>query len=112
MMAEANLNGATSSAVPGNALQIVNNLHTARGAAAIGSLTLVNKGNLYDGTTLLAERQKELYWESWRRNDLIRMGVFLTPWALKPADDPKFLLFPIPATQLVANPNLKQNPGY
>jgi hypothetical protein len=53
-----------------------------------------------------------MYWESWRREDLIRFGVFLQPWALKTADDPRYLLFPIPATQLVANPNLKQNKGY
>jgi hypothetical protein len=72
----------------------------------------VNPANLYDNSTLLAERQKEMYWESWRRQDLIRFGMFLKPWALKTADDPKYLLFPIPATQLVANPNLKQNPGY
>jgi hypothetical protein len=110
MMAEADLNGASGGA--GDALALVNQLHLVRGAQPLATLTLVNKSNLYDGTTLLEERQKELWWESWRRQDLIRMGVFLTPWALKPTDDPKFLLFPIPATQLVANPNLKQNPGY
>jgi hypothetical protein len=110
MMAEADLSGASGGAA--DALSIVNGLHTVRGAAALASISLVNTGNLYDGTTMLEERQKELWWESWRRQDLIRMGVFLTPWALKPTDDPKFLLFPIPATQLVANPNLKQNPGY
>lgn len=97
---------------PADALTIVNTLRVARGATPLTTLSLVNTGNLYDGTTLLAERQKEMYWESWRRQDLIRFGVFLKPWALKTADDPKYLLFPIPATQLVANPNLKQNPGY
>lgn len=110
MMAEADLSGASGGA--GDALVLVNKLHTARGAAALSTITLVNKANLYDGNTMLEERQKELYWESWRRQDMIRMGVFLQPWALKTTDDPKFLLFPIPATQLVANPNLKQNPGY
>ncbi|HXD77577.1 MAG TPA: RagB/SusD family nutrient uptake outer membrane protein [Puia sp.] len=110
MMAEADLSGASGGAA--DALSIVNNLHTSRGAQPLASITLVNTGNIYDGTTLLEERQKELWWEGWRRQDLIRMGVFLTPWALKPTDDPKFLLFPIPATQLVANPHLKQNPGY
>jgi hypothetical protein len=110
MEAEADLSGASGGAA--GALAIVNNLHSIRGAQPLATLTLVNKSNLYDGTTLLEERQKELWWESWRRQDLIRMGVFLLPWNLKPTDDPKFLLFPIPATQLVANPNLKQNPGY
>lgn len=81
----------------------VNILRTARNASPIASLDL---------TTLLAERGRELYWESWRRQDLIRFGKFLDPWALKTTDDPKYLLFPIPPTQLVANPNLKQNPGY
>jgi starch-binding outer membrane protein, SusD/RagB family len=110
MMAEADLRGASGGST--DALVLVNQIHTARGAAPVATLTLVNSSNLYDGTTLLAERQKELYFESWRRQDLIRFGVFLQPWALKTADDPKFLLFPIPATQLIANPNLKQNPGY
>jgi len=108
MMAEAYLNqGNTASA-----LAKVNALRAARKAAPLTTLTLVNSSNLYDGNTLLAERQKELYWESWRRQDLIRMGVFLQPWALKDADDPKYLLFPIPSTQLIVNPNLIQNPGY
>jgi hypothetical protein len=110
MMAEADLSGASGGSA--DALAIVNSLHAARGAAPLASLTLVNTANLYDGTTILEERQKELYWEMVRREDLIRFGVFLQPWALKTADDPKYLLFPIPATQLVANPNLKQNPGY
>ncbi|HWB93985.1 MAG TPA: RagB/SusD family nutrient uptake outer membrane protein [Puia sp.] len=108
MMAEADLSGAGT----GDALSLVNQLHGVRGAAALSTVTLVNKGNLYDATTILEERQKELYWESWRRQDLIRLGVYLQPWALKTADNPKYLLFPIPAAQLVANPNLKQNPGY
>lgn len=108
MIAEAQLrnNDATG------ALATVNTLRAARGADPLSSISLVNTSNLYDGNTLLAERQKEMYWESWRRQDLIRFGVFLQPWALKSTDDPKYLLFPIPATQLVANPNLKQNPGY
>lgn len=110
MMAEADLRGASGGS--GDALALVNQVHLARGAAPLATITLVNTSNLYDGTTLLAERQKELYFESWRRQDLIRFGAFLLPWALKPADDPKFLLFPIPATQLIANPNLKQNTGY
>jgi starch-binding outer membrane protein, SusD/RagB family len=111
MIAEADLSGASGGA--GEALTLVNQLHTARGAAPLSTITLVNTGNLYDGTTLLEERQKELWWESWRREDMIRMGVFLQAWDLKPADaGTTYLLFPIPVTQLVANPNLKQNPGY
>jgi hypothetical protein len=93
-------------------LSIVNNLRTARGAANLNSITLVNENNINDPNTLLAERSRELYWESVRRTDLIRFGVFLKPWAYKTSDDPKNLLFPIPNQALAANPNLSQNPGY
>ena len=63
-----------------------------------------------DGVYL--ERGKELWYEGWRRNDMIRFGKFLAARELKPAvSDPKFLLYPIPADALF-NPNVQQNPGY
>jgi starch-binding outer membrane protein, SusD/RagB family len=110
MVAEAMMRKAS----PDNAgaLAMVNTLRAARGAAALPSMTLVNTANTYDAKTMLAERGRELYWEWVRRTDLIRSGVFLKPWPYKPADDPKYLLFPIPSQALAANPNLKQNPGY
>jgi len=110
MVAEAKLRQASPDQA--GALVLVNGLRTARGASPWASITLVNTGNVDDPNTLLAERGRELYWESWRRQDLIRFGVFLQPWALKPSDDPKYLLFAIPSDQLIANPNLKQNSGY
>ncbi len=71
---------------------------------------------------ILAERARELYWEGYRRTDLIRYDRFTTGTYLWPfkggvkegrAVDAKFNLYPIPATDLVANPTLKQNnPGY
>lgn len=85
------------------ALTLVNNIRAARGASPLGALTL---------DILLDERGRELYWESFRRQDLIRFGKFLDTWQLKDADDPKYLLLTIPNTQLAVNPNLKQNPGY
>jgi hypothetical protein len=110
MIAEAKLRQAAPDAA--GALVLVNQLRVARGATPWVSVTLVNTGNVADPNTLLAERGRELYWESWRRQDLIRFGVFLKPWALKTTDDPKRLLFPIPSDQLIANPNLLQNAGY
>lgn len=100
-------------AAPDNAgaLLLVNQLRAARGAAALTSMTLAAPTN-YAPNTLLAERGRELYYEWVRRTDLIRFGTFLRPWPYKPADDPKYLLFPIPSQALAANPNLKQNPGY
>jgi starch-binding outer membrane protein, SusD/RagB family len=110
MVAEAMMRKAT----PDNAgaLALINTLRTARGAATVTSMPLVNTANVSDPKTLLAERGRELYWEYVRRTDLIRFGMFLKPWAYKPADDPKNLVFPIPAQALAANPNLKQNTGY
>lgn len=100
-------------AAPDNAgaLTMVNTLRAARGAAPLPSMTLVAAANFVP-TTLLAERGREMYREWVRRTDLIRFGVFLRPWPYKPADDPKYLLYPIPSQALAANPNLKQNPGY
>lgn len=90
----------------GAALTEVNELRAIRGAAPLGSLTEQD---------MLDERGRELYEEIWRRNDLIRFGQFTRDWELK---DPNFVgddtrnLFPIPASQIVLNPNLVQNPGY
>jgi starch-binding outer membrane protein, SusD/RagB family len=85
------------------ALDIVNSIRTARGVGALASLSLDN---------LLDERGREMYWEGWRRQDLIRFGKYLELWQEKDADDPKNLVFPIPSNQLAVNPNLEQNPGY
>ena len=53
--------------------------------------------------------------EGWRRNDLIRFGMFMEPFDFKPtkdADDKHTLLFPIPQLIIDANPGIVQNPGY
>lgn len=111
MVAEAYMRlGAPNTA---GALTLINQLRTTRGAAALGTITLVNPANVADPATLLAERGREMYWESWRRQDLIRFGVFLQKWALKDADEgTKNLLYPIAPEQVLANPNIHQNPGY
>jgi hypothetical protein len=112
MTAEAETRLAHSNDVTGADLALVNALRTARGASTVAAMTLVNTANLNDPATLLAERGRELYWESQRRTDLIRFGMFLKPWAYKPTDDPKYLVYPIPSQALAANPNLAQNNGY
>lgn len=70
---------------------------------------------------ILDERGRELIWEAHRRNDLIRFGRFTGAdyiWAFKggvpagQATEPFRDLYPIPAAELLANPNLVQNPGY
>lgn len=63
---------------------------------------------------LLAERGREFIFEGKRRTDLIRFGKFTTAswWDHEPTNDPNREIYPIPHTQLAANPNLVQNPGY
>ncbi|OYX13715.1 MAG: RagB/SusD family nutrient uptake outer membrane protein [Algoriphagus sp. 32-45-6] len=95
------------------------------------ALALVNQiraraGNLSPFTTLteenlLAERGREMYVEMTRRQDLIRFKKYGNAWwPFEGMNRPKkvhepgsFLeIFPIPAPQILANPKLKQNPGY
>ena len=61
------------------------------------------------------ERARELYWEGHRRTDLIRYGVFTTNgylWQWKggvkegTAVNSRYNIYPIPTTELTANPNL------
>lgn len=70
---------------------------------------------------LLEERSRELYWEGHRRTDLIRYGKFtsasfLWPWKGGAKDgvgvEEYLTLYPIPADDMAANGNLKQNFGY
>lgn len=112
MVAEAKLRAATPDAA--GALALVNQIRTARGAAPFTSISL-NTSVVDDPAnpnTIIGERGRELYWESFRRTDLIRFGLFNKIWLYKPSDDPKYLLFPVPNQALAANPNLKQNAGY
>jgi hypothetical protein len=70
---------------------------------------------------IINERGRELYWEGFRRTDLIRFdrfteSTYLWPWkggVSSGTGVPSFRkLFPIPNTDMNSNPNLVQNPGY
>ena len=90
----------------GDPTALVNELRTIRGATPLGAVSEQD---------LLDERGRELFAEAWRRNDMIRFGQYLRAWEFKPAGEvgnTTRLLFPIPLPQLLANPNLVQNPGY
>lgn len=86
-----------------NALNLVNQIRTRSGVDEFGSLTDDN---------LLAERGREMFFEGWRRQDLIRFGKYGDAREFKPASTPNKTIFPIPAQQINANPRLVQNPGY
>jgi hypothetical protein len=69
---------------------------------------------------ILDERGRELMWEGFRRQDLIRFGEFSDVGVWQWKGDvvggktmPKYFdLYPIPTNELSANPTVKQNPGY
>ncbi|AYA36766.1 RagB/SusD family nutrient uptake outer membrane protein [Hymenobacter oligotrophus] len=111
MYAEAVLRGGTGGS-QADAVRYVNQLRTRAQAAQVTTLSL---------DEILNERARELYWEGHRRTDLIRFGRFTggnyvwpfkggTPEGRGVSDNLR--IFPIPTTDLTANPNLKQNPGY
>jgi starch-binding outer membrane protein, SusD/RagB family len=115
--AEAVLRGGTGGD-PTTALNYINMLRTrAWGGSTTGNIAAA------DLTTdfVLDERGRELYYEAFRRTDLIRYGKFTTNaylWAWKggvlggTAVADKYNVFPLPSTDLSANPNLIQNSGY
>jgi len=114
MYAEATLRGGGGSET--TAIEYMNALRS-RGTDTFGKVSASN----FNLDFILDERARELYWEGQRRTDLIRFGKFsdgnyVWPWkggVKEGISTPSYLnLFPIPATDLNANPNLSQNTGY
>lgn len=63
---------------------------------------------------ILQERGWEFYGEGLRRQDLIRMGKFISSALSRGITNaqPYHVLYPIPQSELQSNPKLTQNPGY
>ena len=115
MYAELNLRGGGGSAA--TALGYVNLIRQRAYGGPAGDITA---GQL-DLAFVLDERSRELYAESHRRTDLVRYGLFTGGtylWSWKGGTQAGVAtavtrnLYPIPANELIANPNLTQNPGY
>ncbi|GGE21841.1 outer membrane protein [Psychroflexus salis] len=112
MYAEAHLRGGGGSL--SQAVSLINDLRTRANGASINESQLTLD-------FILDERARELYWESHRRQDLIRFGKFSGGqyiWSFKggsasgiPINSIRDL-YPIPAQSLSTNRNLSQNPGY
>lgn len=106
MLAECAMNGGYDQT---QGLNYYNEVRTRAGASKLAALP--------DKKELLAERNRELYWESHRRSDMIRLGYYTSNynWLWKGGvyegtSIPEFRkLMPIP-TQFVST--LGQNPGY
>lgn len=113
--AEAVLRGGTGG-TQAQALAYVNTVRQrAYRGSTDGNFTSINLDEL------LRERSREMHWEGLRRTDLIRYGLFtsgayLWPWKGGVQNGTGVSahrnLYPIPAPDLSANPNLKQNPNY
>lgn len=116
MYAEAVLRGATNGDI-NTALGYVNQLRERSYGNTSGNISAQDLTLDF----ILDERGRELNWEAHRRTDLIRFGKFtsdnyLWPWK-GGAKEGRGVgahrsLFPIPTTELDANPNLDQNTGY
>ena len=101
MKAEAILRGGSDPETP---LQIINEIKSRRNAPTLTSVNL---------EALQLERRRELYLEGWRRNDMIRFGIFNAPVQERPNESAATkVVYPIPTIALSSNPNLKQNAGY
>ncbi len=112
MYAEAHLRGGGGSL--SQAVSLVNDLRTRANGVTISQSDLTLD-------FILDERARELYWESHRRQDLVRFGRFSGGqyiWSFKGGSSsgiptsPFRDLYPIPAQSLSTNQNLTQNPGY
>jgi hypothetical protein len=113
--AEAVLRGGTGGDIA-TAVSYINELRERAYGDASGNITQ----NDLTLPFILDERGRELYIECHRRTDLIRFGLFTSGynWSLKGNNltgqdvDEKYNIFPIPSSDLGANPNLIQNSGY
>ncbi|TSA30496.1 MAG: RagB/SusD family nutrient uptake outer membrane protein [Bacteroidetes bacterium] len=115
MYAEAVLRGGGGSEA--QALQYVNDVRTRAYGDELGNITQADLTLDF----ILDERARELYWEATRRTDLVRYGKFTGGdyiWQWKggtqagSSTSSIYNIFPLPASDVSANPNLKQNPGY
>lgn len=109
MYAECAARGAANQAT---AIGYINELRNRAGETAVASLDL---------DFILDERGRELQWEGKRRTDLRRFNKYTSAsylWEWKGGDSagasvPEYLeIYPLSGDDVVANPNLTQNPGY
>jgi hypothetical protein len=104
MKAEAIFRGGTAT-MGHTALSLINSLRAVRTTSpAWSSLALED---------IYGERNRELSWECWHRNDMIRFGHFEDSYGLGKTNNETYRrIFPIPTSAIATNNKLVQNPGY
>jgi hypothetical protein len=92
----------------GGALADVNYIRSRRSAAGktLATLSSLTADDIYK------ERGFELYWEGFRRQDMIRFGKFNDAHQQRPVTTANKALYPIPTSAIDVNKKLIQNPGY
>ena len=110
MRAEAYLRKGNNSA----ALADINTLRTSRTREALYGNTPGKAITSIDASTLYKEIGYEMYWEMWRRPQMIRFGKFdlALPASAKPASQPFRRVFPIPQSTIDVTAAFTQNVGY
>lgn len=112
MYAEAVVRGGSGATIETDILPLINELQQ----RAYGKAHDKTQWDITE-SFILDERARELYWEGYRRTDLIRYGKFTSGnssdlWQWKGGAkegtgvNDKFNIYPIPNTELTANPNL------
>ena len=116
MYAEAVVRGGSGGDI-GTAVDLVNQVRARAYGDASGNISAEDLTLDF----LLDERARELYWECHRRTDLVRFGQFsdgsyVWPWKGGVPEgtqtDSRYDIFPLPSSDVNANPNLTQNSGY
>jgi len=110
MRAEAYLRKGNNAA----ALADINKLRTSRTRESLyGNAPGVALTSI-DAATLYKEIGFEMYWEMWRRPQMIRFGKFdlASPASAKPASQPFRRVFPIPQSTIDVTKAFTQNTGY
>lgn len=115
----------SNSATDAAALLLVNQIRTRAGVPALttldGKMSFDLAGAVVPGGELFNEMGREMAFEKYRRQAMIRWGVYtdVAKWALPHYNvgdviisTANTVLFPVHKDKIAANPNLVQNPGY
>lgn len=89
-------------------------INVIRERAKVGLISLAGQSQESLREVIYKEREWEFYAEAKRREDQIRLGTFVSKAVNERNKNARshHVLFPIPETELNANPNLVQNEGY